>query len=161
MACRSSGCPIFSARSCTIRDSVVWADGARPDIIDCLQGKGFPNVCAAPKGPGSVKAGVDRLQGFELVIAPACEHARAEVHGYSWPVNRLTGLVISGENPVGVNDHLLDCLRYCTTDYFPSVSLDDEEDAADPYGGVLWIPMPGIGARDPREVPWHMRVRRG
>jgi phage terminase large subunit len=125
-------------------DSVIWADSARPDIIDYLTRHGFPNCIGAPKGKASIMAGIEKLQAFELIIAPRCEHFFAECHGYSWPTNPLTGVVISGENPIGGADHLLDCARYALTDYSPT-PVGEEETALDRIlrnrGGVFRVPM--------------------
>jgi phage terminase large subunit len=109
-------------------DSVVYSDSARPDIIDFLQRHGFPNVIGAPKGKASIMAGVEKLQAFELIIAPHCENFYAECHAYSWPVNPLTGVVISGENPVGGFDHGLDCARYALSDYAPQAKGEEESE---------------------------------
>jgi len=132
--------------------ALVRADGSRPETIDYLQQRGF-GVRPARKGPGSVKDGISFLQSFEILVDPGCEHARNELHGYSWPTDRLTGQVIPGVNPIGVNDHVIDALRYAVEDIIADAPLDLDD------GGVLLVPM-WMSSRDPREDRWHHRLRR-
>ena len=113
-------------------ESVVYADRSRPDIIDLLQRSGFPNVIRAPGGSrAEIAAGVEKLQTFELIIAPHCENFYAECHAYSFPANPLTGIVVSGENPLGGFDHGLDACRYALSDYAPTPKGGAEESAID------------------------------
>ena len=94
------------------RSDLVTADGARPEIIEELCALGF-NVDDAKKGKNSVREGIERLQNFEIVVDPDCLYAYDEFRGCRWPVDRLTGKVKPGENPVG-RDHILDACRYAT-----------------------------------------------
>jgi hypothetical protein len=98
-----------------------------------------------------------KAQGFELLVDPNCEHARDELRCYSWPTDRLTGQVISGVNPVGVADHVIDAIRYAVEDLIRGASLNADDDDDD--GGVIRIPL-WRSSRDPRELPWHQRARR-
>lgn len=141
-------------------ESVVYGDRSRPDILDLLRRAGFPNVIGAPGGSkAAVTAGVERLQAFELIIAPHCENFYAECHAYSWPTNPLTGVVVSGENPVGGFDHGLDAARYALSDYAPTPKGEAEESALDRIlgkrdGGVFRIPMWGNRRYD-SPYPFH------
>ena len=129
--------PAFVDTVVPSRREVIWCDSARPDIIDLLGMRGF-NVRGADKGPGSKRAGVTRLQNYILMLDPACENARREVHGYSWRVNKLTGEKIDGAPPVDGDDHIIDALRYCTNDV-----LDDDDGGKERWddGGVIRIPL--------------------
>jgi hypothetical protein len=88
------------------------------------------------------------MQGYQLVVNPDCETARAEVHAYSWPTDRLTGTVIAGVNPVGTNDHTLDSARYALDDLIVDAPLDDDD------SGVFELPAWRIYRSD---EPWHRR----
>jgi phage terminase large subunit len=132
-------------------NALVVADSARPEINDYLQRNGCPNVIPASKPKGSIEAGFARLQGFELVIDPACEHFYAEVHSCVWPTNPLTGVVVPEEPPIGGNgQHLLDSARYATTNHFPTPIGDDEKERWD-NGGAFWMPLARTG---PRSSPY-------
>ena len=130
------------------RGDLVMADSSRPETIDYLQARGF-GVVAARKGPGSVRAGIEFLQGYEIVLDPDCEQMREELRLYSWPTDRLTGQVIAGVNPIGAYDHFADALRYATSNLIADAPLDADD------GGVLWL-WPGRKP-DQRDLPWHMR----
>lgn len=85
-------------------------DAARPDIISHLQRNGFPRLQGAPKWPGSVQAGVQRLRAFDsIIIHPDCPNATHEAKTWRFKQNDagdvLTDLV-SG------NDHFWDAARY-------------------------------------------------
>jgi phage terminase large subunit len=82
------------------------------------------------KSKGSVQDGVQRMQNYRWLIDPDCENARREFHGYSFPVDSLTGLVIPKMNPIDKANHCVDACRYATT----NVLSDDE---SDPHGGVF------------------------
>jgi phage terminase large subunit len=129
--------PAFVDSVVPSRRELIWCDSARPDIIDLLTMRGF-NVRGADKGPNSKRAGVQRLQNYTLILDPACENARREVHGYSWRTNKLTGEVIEGAPPVDGDDHIIDALRYCTNDV-----LNDDDGGEERWhnGGVFRIPM--------------------
>lgn len=134
---------------------MIRADSSRGDTIDYLQRRGF-DVRPARKGPGSVKDGISFLQGFELLVDPNAEAMRDELHCYSWPTNKLTGIVVPGANPIGVNDHLIDALRYSVVEDLVAVAASAMEE--DPDGGVLLLPVWGDRARYRRDnLRWHER----
>jgi phage terminase large subunit len=90
---------------------LVKADASQPGTIEFLQARGF-NIHAAQKGPGSVKSGINFLQGYEIVIDPNCEAMREEARLYSWMTDKLTGRVLSA--PVDAYNHGWDAVRYAT-----------------------------------------------
>ena len=91
----------------------IMADSARPDTIQFLQRRGYA-IRGAIKGPGSVKDGIEWLQGFSIVIDPDCKHMVAEAKNYSWQTDKRTGERL----PVleDANNHLWDAVRYATED---------------------------------------------
>jgi phage terminase large subunit len=110
------------------RDDPIVADSSQPGSIDHLRSAGF-NVLPAKKGPGSVKAGINWLQGYTIFIDPECEAMREEARLYSWQVDRLTGKRLPV--PVDAHNHLWDAVRYATED------AQVEPDEADDDGGVI------------------------
>jgi len=94
------------ARAHTIR-----ADSARPETISYVSQRGFPNLVAAAKGPGSVEDGVAYLRQFErIVVHPSCVHWLQEARLYSFKVDRLTGDVLP--EIVDAHNHCMDATRY-------------------------------------------------
>jgi phage terminase large subunit len=111
----------------------IRADSSNPAAIEFLNSRGL-NVMPAKKGPGSVKAGILFLQGFEIIIDPNCEEFREEARLYSWMTERLTGRILS--TPVDAYNHGWDALRYAVEDAVLDTALD-----GDPNGGVLKLKL--------------------
>jgi phage terminase large subunit len=91
----------------------ITADSSQPMTIDFLNKRRF-NVRGSVKGPGSVKSGVNWLQGYEIVIDPECVHMQEEARLYSWKVDPLS------QKPLPVledmDNHGWDAVRYATED---------------------------------------------
>ena len=103
---------------------VIRADSAEPKSNEELRRLGIHRLRAAAKGPDSVINGISRLQGFEMVVHPACIHTAAELAAYVWEKDRM------GKNlnrPADSQNHLMDALRYATeslrTNRTPSLRL--------------------------------------
>jgi phage terminase large subunit len=88
----------------------IFVDSARPDRIKSLRRSGFSKIMPAVKGPGSVEAGVEWLENYEIIIHPRCVHTIDEVKTYSRVVDKATGKVL----PLleDKNNHVIDALRY-------------------------------------------------
>ena len=69
------------------------------------------------------------------MIDPECEAMRDELRLYSWPVDRLTGQVIAGVNPIDANNHVIDCRQVRLEDLIIDAPLEEDD------GGVLLLPM--------------------
>jgi phage terminase large subunit len=111
---------------------LIKCDSSQPGTIEFLKRRGL-NVYAAQKGPGSVKAGINFLQGYSIIIDPSCEQMREEARLYSWMTDRRTGQSLSV--PVDANNHGWDSTRYALEDF----SLEGDEPGADPHGGVFQL----------------------
>jgi phage terminase large subunit len=93
------------------RDSVIYADNSRPEIINHLRGHDYGNVRSCAKWDGSVQDGILTLRSFaKIVIHTRCEHVAQEAKLYSYKVDRTTGEVLPDPKPG--NDHTIDALRY-------------------------------------------------
>ena len=71
-------------------DDPVRCDSSQPGTIEYLQSRGL-NIMPAKKGPGSVKSGINYLQGYQIYIDPGCAAMKEEARLYSWMTDRLTG----------------------------------------------------------------------
>ena len=116
------------------RGDLVWAE-QRVAGGDPAPGEPRARRSRGEEGKGSVQDGVQRMMNYKLLIDPDCENVRREVHSYSWPTDRLTGTVITGLNPVGGGDHLVNAIRYASTNV-----LDDDA-GFDDDGGVFRIKL--------------------
>lgn len=93
------------------RAEKITADSSQPGTIEHLATQGF-NITGAKKGPGSVKTGINWLQGYQIIINPGCEATREEASLYSWQIDRITKMRLS--IPVDVHNHCWDAVRYAT-----------------------------------------------
>jgi phage terminase large subunit len=119
----------------TVVDSdrdLVRCDSSQPGTIEFLVRRGI-NAVAAKKGPGSVKSGINFLQGYTLIIDPACEQLREEARLYSWATDRLTRKILP--IPVDANNHGWDASRYAVED----LSLEGGDADSDSRGGVYYL----------------------
>lgn len=102
----------------------VRADPASTVSIEYLQTEGF-SMAGAVKGPGSIKSGINWLQGYKIVIDPECEGMRDEARLYSWQVDKITKKVLNV--PVDAHNHGWDAVRYAVEDAMRQGDLDDDD----------------------------------
>jgi phage terminase large subunit len=88
----------------------IKADSSNPQSISYLRGRGFQNITAAVKGPGSVEEGVEFLKGYDIVVHPRCKHVIDELTLYSYEVDKQTGDVLP--KLADKKNHTIDSLRY-------------------------------------------------
>lgn len=88
-----------------VRSRNVWADGARPEIIEDLRRAGF-NVKAAQK---EVVEGIRTMKSRKLLITESSAETINEAKGYKWKTN-AAGEVL--DEPIGINDDAMDAGRY-------------------------------------------------
>jgi len=105
----------------------LFADSSRPDLINELYRKhGFKNIASVKKTTKTddpldkmkdrnyVKAGIDFLKSFEIIVHPRCTNTIEELRNYKWK----SELDASGENLIILDeleagfDHCIDCARY-------------------------------------------------
>lgn len=89
----------------------IIADSARPELIEAIQQAGYW-INPSLKGAGSVKAGISRLQNFNLKIKAGSTNLIREIQNYSWKNKNGVWL----DEPAGGADHLLDALRYAASE---------------------------------------------
>lgn len=92
---------------------LVRADSSMPLLIESLNAAGF-NLDPAVKGPGSVKAGINWLKGYRIIIDPECTHLREEARKYQWQVDKKTKKILNV--PQDKFNHGWDAVRYACED---------------------------------------------
>lgn len=90
--------------------SVIVADSAEPRLIQELRGEhGIRRIKESRKGKDSVMAGVSKLQGYEIIVAPSCTHIMDEFYSYCYQRDKEGNWL---NKPEDKNNHLMDALRY-------------------------------------------------
>ena len=92
----------------------ITADSAEAKSIEELKGYGVSHIKASKKGQGSINAGIQYIQNFEIVIDPHCVNFITEINNYKWKKDRFgkpTG------KPEDSYNHLMDALRYGLEEY--------------------------------------------
>src|ERR1035437_1220554 len=96
---------LIEALSRLVRHSdVIEADSANRQTIHDLREARF-QIKPAVKGPGSVRGGIKRMLGYEIVITERSKNLAYEFSNYCW-ADKDT------KTPVEGADHLCDALRY-------------------------------------------------
>jgi phage terminase large subunit len=85
--------------------SEIFADAAEPKSIEEIYRYGM-NVKPADK---DVWAGILKVKSMPLYIVASSENLKTELNGYKWKKDKAENVL---EEPVKMNDHLLDALRY-------------------------------------------------
>ena len=86
------------------------------EFIAALRRVGCPAMLAL-KGPGSVKAGILKVNEFNVFYTASSKNIHEERIRYMWEKDKITGQ--STNVPVGGFDHALDAIRYgCYTKFF-------------------------------------------
>ena len=90
--------------------STIIADSAEMKSIDEIKLEGIRRIKPSVKGQGSILQGIQKLQQYELVVAPECKELIEELQNYSWIKDKKTNEYIN--TPVDKYNHYLDALRY-------------------------------------------------
>lgn len=98
----------FRALSDVLRNKLIIADSAAPELIKLLRKSGF-NAIPAAKGSGSVKDGIIFVKQFKLNIVKSSINTIDEIRAYKWKEDRDGNAI---DEPVKVDDHAMDAMRY-------------------------------------------------
>lgn len=90
--------------------SAIIADSAEPKSISELQRLGIRRIEGAVKGKDSVRAGIARLQEYQIIVHPELEWFISELQNYSYKKDRVTGNYTN--EPVDKYNHGIDAFRY-------------------------------------------------
>lgn len=104
--------------------SIICADSAEQKSIDEIKKMGVPRIKPCVKGKGSILQGIQKIQQYELIVAPSCKEIIEELSNYSWKKDKNTNEYIN--EPIDQFNHCLDALRYsmqCVETRIPLASM--------------------------------------
>lgn len=87
----------------------IISESADPRLIDEIALGGF-HIVPVRKDAGSVKAGIDAMQGYKLYVTERSVNAIREFKNYTWQFDDKSNRFIN--TPVCGNDHCIDAVRY-------------------------------------------------
>ena len=91
---------------------LVIADSAEPKSIEEVRQFGIQRIRPAKKGADSVRAGIQKLQDYNIYIHPSCYNTLVEFNNYIWEIDKDTG---KAKNvPIDDYNHIMDAFRYAT-----------------------------------------------
>lgn len=93
-------------------DCVILADSEDPRTIRELSLLGLHGIRGAKKGSGSVLGGIQKLQDYEIIVHPRCQHFIESICNYAWKKDRITDKILP--EPEHEFSHLMDAMRYAT-----------------------------------------------
>lgn len=85
----------------------IYADAADPKAIETIRRMGYRAIRAAAKGPDSIRAGIDKIRGYEVFCCPESANLIEEYYQYSYRSG--TG------QPIDDYNHAMDALRYAVS----------------------------------------------
>ena len=90
--------------------STIIGDSAEVKSIEELKRDGLYRIYPAVKGQGSILQGIQKLQQYDIIVDPRCEHMITELQNYAWKKDRQTGEYVN--EPIDEFNHCIDALRY-------------------------------------------------
>jgi phage terminase large subunit len=100
----------------------IYADAAEPARIEEINKAQGPNprnhnkvepygfICKPAQK--SIKDGIDRVKRFKLHLHEDGVNLIREIRGYKWKEKIINGEAVAQDEPVGLNDHAMDAMRY-------------------------------------------------
>jgi len=92
----------------------IIADSSEPKSIDSLKNKGV-RVEGAVKGPDSIRAGVDYLLEYEIIVNAHLVEFTTEFNNYAWFIDKNNNQT---NKPIDDFNHFIDSLRYAAERYY-------------------------------------------
>lgn len=90
--------------------STIIGDSAEVKSIEELKRDGLYRIYPAVKGQGSILQGIQKLQQYDIIVDPTCEHVITELQNYAWKKDRQTNEYVN--EPIDEFNHCIDALRY-------------------------------------------------
>jgi phage terminase large subunit len=91
----------------------ITADSAEQKSIRELYDLGL-RIKPAKKGPDSIRAGIQYLQNYRIVVHPRCVNFLSEISNYQWDKDKFGNSV---NKPIDDFNHLMDAMRYAMEDF--------------------------------------------
>lgn len=88
---------------------LITADSAEPKSIEEVRIAGISRIRPAKKGPDSVRAGIQKIQEYEIFVHPSCPNTIVELSNYIWDKDK-DGKTLN--EPIDEYNHLMDAMRY-------------------------------------------------
>lgn len=101
-----------------IKNSTIYADSAEPQRIMQLRKSGY-NI--QPVVKKTIKQSINNIKTIPIVIHPNCTHTIQQISNYQYQKNKNTGQYT--DNPIQIENHCMDALRYATMQYFMSRNI--------------------------------------
>lgn len=101
----------MKAKDITSTDT-IFGDNSRPETIQEIYRGGF-NIHSCTKGKGSIKGGIDWVKKHKVYITKESLNLIKEMKSYKWKTDKNENIL---DEPVDVNNHLIDALRYGLND---------------------------------------------
>lgn len=100
-----------------LRGKEGWtiADSAEQKSIAEIRNYGIRQIEPAVKGKDSVRAGIDILQRYDIMITEDSTNVIEEFKQYKWKQDRITGQTLN--EPEDKNNHAIDAVRYVALKY--------------------------------------------
>lgn len=100
-----------------LRGKEGWtiADSAEQKSIAEIRNYGIRNIEPAVKGKDSIRAGIDILQRYDLMVTEDSTNLIEELEQYKWKTDRITGQSLN--EPEDKNNHAIDAIRYVALRY--------------------------------------------
>jgi phage terminase large subunit len=113
IGCEIDDTPALFEKITNVKDYVIHADNARPEMISYMKRKGF-KMKPADKWEGCAEDRVSFMRNFEVIIIhPDCPHTAEEMRLYSYKVDKRTGDVLP--ELLKKHDHCIDSIGYSLT----------------------------------------------
>lgn len=90
------------------RKERIIADSAEPKSIEELKRLGVSRIAAAEKGKDSILNGIQKIQGYQIIVHPKCTDTIVELSNYVWDTKEGKSI----NKPIDDYNHLMDALRY-------------------------------------------------
>jgi phage terminase large subunit len=97
------------------KDKEIICDNNKPLLIELLQVNGWGLAVKATKGIGSKIEGVSLVQSTNVVFTKESKNFDFEQKNYQYKKESKGNFI---DEPLSVNNHLMDCLKYVRTFIF-------------------------------------------
>ncbi len=95
-------------------NTIIYADSEDPRTIRELQLLSVTGIRPVKKGAGSVLSGIQKLQDYEIIVHPRCQHTIESLCNYAWEKDRLSGAILP--KPEHEFSHIPDSIRYACSE---------------------------------------------